>query len=64
MDNGNDSPAHIPCLEISDEKHDSNKQWLYNRNASPNPIAILLGILTYQTLSDKMATVILSQCQQ
>ena len=25
MDNGNDPPARIPCLEISDEKHDSNK---------------------------------------
>ena len=22
MDNGNDSPAHIPFLEISNEKHD------------------------------------------
>ena len=28
MDNGNDLPARIPCLEISDEKHDSNK-WLH-----------------------------------
>ena len=26
MDNGNDLPTHIPCLEISDKKHDSNKQ--------------------------------------
>ena len=25
MDNGNDLPARIACLEISDEKHDSNK---------------------------------------
>ena len=23
--NGNDPPARIPCLQISDEKHDSNK---------------------------------------
>ena len=27
MDNGNDPPARIPFLEISDEKHDSNKLW-------------------------------------
>ena len=27
MDNGNDPPARIPFLEISDEKHDSNKYW-------------------------------------
>ena len=26
MDNGNDPPACITHLEISDEKHDSNKQ--------------------------------------
>ena len=25
MDNGNDPPACIACLEISDEKHYSNK---------------------------------------
>ena len=27
MDNGNDLLAHIPCLEICDEKHDCNKYW-------------------------------------
>ena len=26
MDDSNDLPTRIPCLEISDEKHDSNKQ--------------------------------------
>jgi len=25
MNNGNDPPAHIPYLEISDEKHDFTK---------------------------------------
>ena len=30
MDNDNDPPARIPFLEISDEKHDSNKQWSYS----------------------------------
>ena len=27
MDNGNDPLARVPCLQIFDEKHDSNKQW-------------------------------------
>ena len=34
MDNGNDPPACISCLEISDEKHDSNKQWPYHSVAT------------------------------
>ena len=25
IDNGNDSPTHFPCLEISDVNHDSKK---------------------------------------
>ena len=28
MDNGNDLPTHILCLEMSDEKHDSNNSGL------------------------------------
>ena len=34
MDNGNDPPARIPFLKISDEKHDSNKQWPNNDSTS------------------------------
>ena len=29
MDNGDDPPARIPFLKISDKKHDSNKLWPY-----------------------------------
>ena len=35
MGNGNDPPACIPYLEISDEKHDFTKQWPNNQLAWP-----------------------------
>ena len=43
MGNGNDPPARIPYLEISDEKHDFTKQW-------PNSYSsIILALITFHT---------------